>query len=144
MSAGVAGVSIGGSCGRLTAPCPPGGRQAPSLLRFCSDGCPPGGGCVLRCAIRFQSVSAATMNHKMGGRSRVVPILTGLVALVFLAFGWGAVAIQYVPIALLSGLVLYVGLDFVQTWLLDSRKRMTDIEYCLLVAIAFTIVVWDV
>jgi len=95
-------------------------------------------------AISFQSVSASTMNHKMGGRSRLVPILTGLVALVFLAFGWGAVAIQYLPIALLSGLVLYVGLDFVQTWLLDSRKRMTDIEYCLLVAIACTIVVWDV
>jgi SulP family sulfate permease len=95
-------------------------------------------------AISFQSVSASTMNYRLGGRSRLVPILTGLVALVFLAFGWGAVAIQYLPIALLSGLVLYVGLDFVQTWLLDSRKRMTAGEYGLLVVIACTIVAWGV
>ncbi|MFZ3322714.1 MAG: SulP family inorganic anion transporter [Usitatibacter sp.] len=95
-------------------------------------------------AISFQSVSASTMNHRLGGRSRLVPILTGLVALVFLAFGWGAVAIQYLPIALLSGLVLYVGLDFVHSWLFDSRKRMTAVEHCLLVAIACTIVVWGV
>jgi SulP family sulfate permease len=95
-------------------------------------------------AISFQSVSTTTMNYRLGGRSRLVPILTGLVALVFLAFGWGAVAIQYLPIALLSGLVLYVGLDFVQTWLFDSRKRMTAVEYCLLVAIACTIIVWGV
>src|SRR5204863_4865439 len=61
-------------------------------------------------AITYQSVSSSMMNYKMGGRSRLVPILTGSVALVFLAFGWGAVAIQYLPIFLLSGLVLYVGL----------------------------------
>src|SRR6185436_15412387 len=41
-------------------------------------------------AITYQSVSSSMMNYKMGGRSRFVPILTGLVALVFLSFGWGA------------------------------------------------------
>jgi len=92
-------------------------------------------------AITYQSVSSSMMNYKMGGRSRLVPILTGLVALVFLSFGWGATTIQYLPVAVLAGLVLYVGLDFVRTWLLESRDRVTTIEYCLLVTIAFTIVV---
>jgi sulfate permease, SulP family len=92
-------------------------------------------------AITYQSVSSSMMNYKMGGRTRLVPILTGSLALVFLFFGWGAGVIRYLPIAVLSGLVLYVGLEFVQEWLLESRKRMTAVEYCLLVAIAFTIVV---
>jgi SulP family sulfate permease len=95
-------------------------------------------------AITYQSVSNSMMNYKMGGRSRLVPLMTGVVALAFLAFGWGADAIRYLPVALLSGLVLYVGLDFVQVWLFESRRRMTATEYALLVAIACTIVVWGV
>ena len=38
-------------------------------------------------------------------------------------FRLGRRAIQYLPIAVLSGLVLYVGLDFVQTWLFESRSE---------------------
>ena len=95
-------------------------------------------------AVSYQSISTSMMNYKMGGRSRLVPLLTGAVALVFLFFGWGDGAIQYLPKALLSGLVLYVGADFVQSWLLESRKRVTSVEYGLLVAIALTVLVWGI
>jgi SulP family sulfate permease len=95
-------------------------------------------------AISYQSVSTSMMNYKMGGRSRLVPILTGLVALVFLAFGWGEAALQYLPIALLSGLVLYIGVDFVKSWLIDSRRQMTPVEYLLVIAISIAIVIWGV
>ncbi|HKI74391.1 MAG TPA: cyclic nucleotide-binding domain-containing protein, partial [Pseudomonadales bacterium] len=58
--------------------------------------------------------------------------------------GWGTGAIGYLPLALLSGLVLYAGLDSAKTWLLNSRRRMTRIEYVLLVSIAVVIVIWGV
>jgi SulP family sulfate permease len=95
-------------------------------------------------AVSYQSISTSMMNYKMGGRSRLVPLLTAAVALVFLVFGWGDSAIEYFPKALLSGLVLYVGADFIQTWLLESRKQLTSIEYGLLVTIALTVLIWGV
>jgi SulP family sulfate permease len=95
-------------------------------------------------AVSYQSISTSTMNYKLGGRSRLVPLLTGAVALVFLVFGWGDAAIQYLPKALLSGLVLYVGADLVQSWLIESRKRITSVEYGLLAATALTVLVWGV
>jgi len=95
-------------------------------------------------AVSYQSVSTSMMNYKMGGRTRLVPVLTGVVGAVFLVFGWGASAIKYLPVALLSGLVLYVGVDFLKDWLIDSRKKMTATEYLILVMIMISIMVWGV
>lgn len=95
-------------------------------------------------AIAHQSTRSSMENYRMGGRTRLVPFMTAAVGFVFLAFGWGTGAIGYLPAALLYGLVIYIGLDGVWTWLVASRRRMTKIEYYLLAAIAIATLVWGV
>jgi SulP family sulfate permease len=48
--------------------------------------------------------------------------------------------VGYVPKFVLGGLLLYLGLDLMFRWLIESARRLSRLEYLSLVAIALIIV----
>jgi SulP family sulfate permease len=91
--------------------------------------------------IGFLSVSLSPLIHRTKSRSRLPSfIAAGLVAFV-LFFGFGTLA--YFPKAILGGLLLFLGIDFLNEWVISSLKRFTPIEYGVVLLILIVIASTD-
>jgi SulP family sulfate permease len=86
------------------------------------------------------SVSRSVLNFSSGGRGR----LSGLTvaALSLLMLGVAPLLLGFIPKFVLGGLLLYLGADQLHKWIVDSRKRLSKLEYLSLIAIIAIIVAW--
>ncbi|MBC9878111.1 SLC26A/SulP transporter family protein [Bradyrhizobium sp. INPA01-394B] len=86
------------------------------------------------------SISRTILNFSSGGRGR----LSGLTAaaLSLLMLGLAPELLGFIPKFVLGGLLLYLGADQLHKWIIESRKRLSKLEYLSLVAIIFIIVAW--
>jgi sulfate permease, SulP family len=76
--------------------------------------------------------------HKMGAQSRLVGLITALVYLVVL---WAGISIvSFFPKPVLGGLLLYLSLDLMVTWLYDSWFKLPRIDYAIVLLISAIIV----
>jgi SulP family sulfate permease len=83
--------------------------------------------------INFQQLSLSALNFKGKANSRLVGLIgAGLCAVVLL---FGAAAFSFVPIVVVSGLLLYLGLSFLYEWLVEGWFRMPKIDYFIVVLI---------
>jgi SulP family sulfate permease len=86
------------------------------------------------------SVSRSMLNLNSGGTSRLSGLTGAAISAIMLA---GAPALLgYMPKFVLGGLLLYLGADQLHKWIVQSRRRLSFIEYLSLLAIIVIIVQW--
>ena len=75
----------------------------------------------------FQSVGYTSICHRLGADAR----LTGVAAagVVMLGASFGFTLLGAIPIPLAAAVLLFVGLDLLNTWLIGVRKRLERTEY---------------
>ena len=88
----------------------------------------------------FPSLSLSALSYRLGARTRLVGVMTGLVCIA--AFFVGAEMLALVPRVVLGGMVCYLGLAFLTEWLYDTWFELPRGDYALIVAILALIVVF--
>lgn len=86
------------------------------------------------------SVSRSILNFSSGGRGRLSGFMVAAISLLMLAIA--PELLGFMPKFVLGGLLLYLGADQLHKWLIESRKRLSRLEYLSLVAIIAIIVIW--
>lgn len=86
------------------------------------------------------SVSRSILNFSSGGRGRLSGLTVAAMSLLMLAVA--PELLGFMPKFVLGGLLLYLGADQLHKWLIESRKRLSKLEYLSLVAIIAIIVAW--
>ena len=89
--------------------------------------------------VGFHSLSITSLAVRIGPRSRWVGLLT--VTATALTLFLAPQLVSYLPVPLLSALLLYLGLNFLTEWLVDSYRRMRRTDYLIIVLI-LVVVAW--
>lgn len=87
--------------------------------------------------VGYQSLTLSALAHRLGAKSRLVSLISGLVAGVALFFG--ASLISYFPKPILGGMLFYLGLSFFAEWLVDARRVLPQLDYLLVWVILIVI-----
>ena len=86
------------------------------------------------------SVSRSILNFSSGGRGRLSGLAVSALSLLMLAIA--PELLGYIPKFVLGGLLLYLGADQLHKWIVESRRRLSKLEYLSLIAIIVIIVTW--
>lgn len=86
------------------------------------------------------SVSRSILNFSSGGRGRLSGLTVACMSLLMLAIA--PELLGFMPKFVLGGLLLYLGADQLHKWIIESRKRLSKLEYLSLLAIIVIIVAW--
>jgi SulP family sulfate permease len=86
------------------------------------------------------SVSRSVLNFGSGGRGRLSGLTVAAMSLLMLAIA--PELLGFIPKFVLGGLLLYLGADQLHKWIIESRKRLSKLEYLSLIAIIAIIVTW--
>jgi sulfate permease, SulP family len=86
------------------------------------------------------SVSRSMLNLNSGGTSRLSGLTGAAISTIMLAAA--PALLGYMPKFVLGGLLLYLGADQLHKWIVQSRRRLSFIEYLSLLAIIIIIVQW--
>lgn len=86
------------------------------------------------------SVSRTILNFSSGGRGRLSGLTVSALSLLVLAVA--PELLGYIPKFVLGGLLLYLGADQLHKWIVESRRRLSKLEYLSLIAIIVIIVTW--
>jgi SulP family sulfate permease len=86
------------------------------------------------------SVSRSLLNFNSGGSGRLSGLTVAAISALMLAFA--PTLLGYMPKFVLGGLLIYLGADGLHKWIVQSRRRLSFIEYLSLLAIIVIIVQW--
>lgn len=78
----------------------------------------------------YHFLSMSVLGHTLGAESRVAGVCAALLTAVPLICGAGMVALF--PRVVLGGLLIFLGVDFLYTWLWQTRRRLPVSEYLLI------------
>ncbi len=88
----------------------------------------------------YPMLGNTTLAYRMGARSRLNGIFIAAVIALLLAFGGGLLG--YFPNFVLGGLLFFVGMDFLFSWLYQTWFSMPRSDYAIVVLIAILINIW--
>ena len=86
------------------------------------------------------SVSRTLLNFNGGGTGRLSGLTVAAISALMLVFA--PTLLGYMPKFVLGGLLIYLGADGLHKWIIQSRRRLSSIEYLSLLAIIVIIVQW--
>jgi sulfate permease, SulP family len=86
------------------------------------------------------SVSRSVLNFNGGGTGRLSGLTVAAISALMLAFA--PTLLGYMPKFVLGGLLIYLGADQLHKWIVQSRRRLSVIEYLSLLAIIVIILQW--
>jgi SulP family sulfate permease len=86
------------------------------------------------------SVSRTVLNFNSGGAGRLSGLTAAAIAALMLAAA--PTLLGYMPKFVLGGLLIYLGADTLHKWIVQSRRRLSFIEYLSLLAIIAIVVQW--
>jgi sulfate permease, SulP family len=86
------------------------------------------------------SVSRSVLNFNSGGTGRLSGLTSAAISASMLALAPSLLG--YMPKFVLGGLLIYLGADTLHKWIVQSRRRLSLIEYLSLLAIIVIIVQW--
>jgi SulP family sulfate permease len=86
------------------------------------------------------SISRSVLNFNSGGRGRLSGLTVAAISALMLAVA--PVLLGYMPKFVLGGLLIYLGADQLHKWIIQSRRRLSLVEYLSLLAIIVIIVQW--
>jgi SulP family sulfate permease len=88
--------------------------------------------------VGYHDLVYTLLNHRIGSKGRLAGVIAGAVSLVILLFGTSVLA--YIPRSLLGGLLLYLGLNFLEEWVIQGWKRLGRVDYAVVVLILFIVI----
>jgi sulfate permease, SulP family len=86
------------------------------------------------------SVSRSLLNLNSGGTGRLSGLTVAAISALMLAVA--PMLLGYMPKFVLGGLLIYLGADQLHKWIVESRRRLSAVEYTSLLAIIVIIVQW--
>jgi sulfate permease, SulP family len=86
------------------------------------------------------SISRSVLNFNGGGTGRLSGLTVAAISVLMLAVA--PVLLGYMPKFVLGGLLIYLGADQLHKWIIQSRRRLSFVEYLSLLAIIVIIVQW--
>jgi SulP family sulfate permease len=86
------------------------------------------------------SVSRSVLNFSTGGSGRLSGLTAAVISALMLIFA--PILLGYMPKFVLGGLLIYLGADTMHRWLVQSRRRLSLLEYLSLLAIILIILNW--
>jgi SulP family sulfate permease len=86
------------------------------------------------------SVSRSVLNLSSGGTDRLSGLTVAAISVLMLAVA--PMLLGYMPKFVLGGLLIYLGADQLYRWIIQSRRRLSSVEYLSLLAIIVIIVQW--
>jgi SulP family sulfate permease len=86
------------------------------------------------------SISRSILNFNGGGTGRLSGLTVAAISALMLAVA--PMLLGYMPKFVLGGLLIYLGADQLHRWIVQSRRRLSLVEYLSLLAIIVIIVQW--
>jgi SulP family sulfate permease len=86
------------------------------------------------------SISRSLLNVSSGASSRLSGLTVAAISALMLVVDPKLLA--YVPKFILGGLLIYLGVDQLNKWIIESRRRLSTLDYLSLLAIIVIIVEW--
>jgi sulfate permease, SulP family len=86
------------------------------------------------------SISRSVLNFNSGGTGRFSGLTVAAISVLMLAVA--PMLLGYMPKFVLGGLLIYLGADQLHKWIIQSRRRLSFVEYLSLLAIIVIIVQW--
>jgi SulP family sulfate permease len=86
------------------------------------------------------SISRSVLNFNSGGTGRLSGLTVAAISALMLAVA--PMLLGYMPKFVLGGLLIYLGADQLHKWIIQSRRRLSLVEYLSLLAIIVIIVQW--
>lgn len=80
-------------------------------------------------SVGYQTLGLSVLSHRLGAKSRLVNLISGLLCGLTLFFG--ASLVSYFPRPVLGGMILFLGLSFLAEWLIDARRALPFLDYIL-------------
>lgn len=87
----------------------------------------------------YHAISLTTLGYRVGVRSRMVTVTVAGVCLVGAAVG--PVLVSFLPIPVIGSILAMLGFSFLWDWVVTGHRRMTQIEYLLMLVICLGLVV---
>ena len=87
--------------------------------------------------VGFHGLSDSTLSYRMGARSRLVGLIVA--ALCGVTFLLGGAVLSYFPNLVLGGFLLFLGLDFLVTWIYDAWFKLPITDYLIMIVILLVI-----
>lgn len=84
-------------------------------------------------SVGYHTASLTTLSYRIGSGSRVSSVVAWLVLASVLLFG--ASLFSYMPKAIIGGTIAFLGLAFLYEWLVVSLRRLSALEYSIVVVI---------
>lgn len=91
--------------------------------------------------ISYHHISNTTIAYRLGARTKLVGIIAAVCCL--LPFWFGTQWLGYLPVPVLAGIILYLGLDFLYEWIILSIKQLPIWEYITVLIIFLTVLVFS-
>ena len=85
----------------------------------------------------YHALSLSTLNHQLGGGSRLASLVAALFCALMLIFG--ATLLSFVPRMVVGGVVVYLGLGLLVEWAVKTARRFPLVEY-LVIAIILAVI----
>jgi SulP family sulfate permease len=85
----------------------------------------------------YMTLSETSMSYNLGSRSRIPSLVVALICAITLVFGAGVLSIF--PKVILGGLLLNLGLEFLEEWLVNTWKKLHVSDYMVIVVILIII-----
>ena len=83
--------------------------------------------------IGYHQLSLSALNIKLSKSSRLSGLFAALLSGIVLL--WGASVLSLVPTLVVGGLLFYLGLTFLQEWIVDAWRRLPKAEYAIVLMI---------
>ncbi len=90
--------------------------------------------------VSCMSLSRTTLAHSAGAKGRLTGMTVAVIAALMLVVD--PAFLSFVPKSVLGGLLLYMGLDLLYRWLVQSARRLMLVDYLSLLAIVAIIFFW--
>lgn len=87
--------------------------------------------------VGFQTQSLSTLGYRIGGASRLVGLVAALTCGAVLFFGMDLLA--YLPKPVLGGVLFFLGLNYLTTWIYDAWFKLPKVDYAILWLILLSI-----
>ena len=91
--------------------------------------------------IGYLSLSLSSLTYRNGSRSRVVGISAAVMVSGILVVGFSSLA--YFPLAIVAGMLLFIGIDFLYNWVIATWKQFSPLEYSVIIIILIIIALTD-
>jgi SulP family sulfate permease len=91
--------------------------------------------------VGFLSLSLSSLTYRNGSYSRVVGLSAAAMVSSILVIGFSSLA--YFPLAIVAGMLLFIGIDFLYNWVIATWKRFSALEYSVIIIILIIIALTD-